>query len=202
MARKRRQWDPRYFDHVVMRGNNRQDIFKTQADFDEFFRVLHYAHMKHPFQLVAYCVMTNHYHLLLKSSMAPLGKVMGLINRRYTDYYKKKYNYSGYLYDSRYFAKQADSPAALLKISRYIHRNPIETVVPMVSRMEDYCYSSFHFYKGEKPPCYEFLDLKTLPSLLPPSYMKSNHEYCRYCEEELDEDGNLITSISEIFVGE
>ncbi|WOV88061.1 transposase [Sporosarcina oncorhynchi] len=194
MARKRRQWNTRYFDHIVMRGNNRQDIFRTQADFDEFFRVLNYANMKHPFRLIAYCVMTNHYHLLLQSPNAPLGKVMGLINHRYTDYYKKKYNYSGYLYDSRYFAKQADSPATLLKISRYIHRNPIKTVVPMVSRMEDYYYSSFHFYKGEKATCYVFLDLIILPSLLPSSYTKSNKDYYRYCEEELDEDGNIATT--------
>lgn len=106
------------FNHVVMRGNNRQDIFKDKADVAEFFRVLHYSYMKHPFTLSAYCIMTNHYHLLIRSPEAPLGKVMALINRRYSDYYKKKYNYSGYLYGSRYFAQKAESPTSILTISR------------------------------------------------------------------------------------
>lgn len=186
MGRKRRLWDPRYFDHVVMRGNNRQDIFKTEADVREFIRVLHYVYMKYPFQIIAYCIMTNHYHLLIKSPDVPLGKVMGLINRRYSDYYKKKYNYSGYLYDRRYFAAQVNNPEALLKVSRYIHRNPIETVVPMVSKMEDYSHSSFHFYEGDKPSPYEFLELSILPAILTSSYMNHDSKYCRYCEEELD----------------
>lgn len=117
----------------------------------EFFRVMHYSYMKQPFTLLAYCVMTNHYHLLIRSPEAPLGKVMGHINRRYSDYYKKKYQYSGYLYGSRYFAKCAENPIGILAVSRYIHRNPIETALPMVNRMEDYPYSSYAFYSRNIP---------------------------------------------------
>ena len=185
MARKNRVWNPQYFDHVIMRGNNRQEIFRTNADFNEFFRVLHYAYMKHPYQIVAYCIMTNHYHLLLRSPEVPLGKVMALINRRYSDYFKKRYGYSGYLYESRYFAKVAASPHSLLGVSRYIHRNPIETKVPMVNKMEDYQYSSFTLYHTEKPSPYIFLDLELLPSHLPPPYSKCRNGYRDYCYDKI-----------------
>lgn len=185
MARKRRSWNPEMFDHVVMRGNNRQDIFHDNRDMAAFFRALHYTYAKYPFTIIAYCIMTNHYHLLIRSPEVPLGKVMAYVNRRYSDMYKKKYEYAGHLYESRYFAEMAASPRSLLKVSRYIHRNPIDTKIPMVKRMEDYPNSSYHLYKyGGKPP-YSFIDLEILPSLLEKTFEKpSLTTYCSYCEEE------------------
>ncbi len=79
---------------------------------------------------------------------------MAIVNRRYTDYFKKKYRYSGFLYDSRYFAKMVTSPAALLAVSRYIHRNPIETKVPIVERLERYRHSSYPFYYTDTESSY------------------------------------------------
>ncbi|MGN4124008.1 transposase [Lysinibacillus sphaericus] len=92
MARKKRQWSPHHYNHVVMRGNNHQTIFNNAADYQAFFRVLQYAHQKYPFSIVVYCIMTNHFHLLIRSPEVPLGKVMAIINRRYSDYFKKNTN--------------------------------------------------------------------------------------------------------------
>ena len=187
MARPRREWDAKMFDHIVMRGNNRQNIFRNDADIAEFFRILHYVYEKYPFIIVAFCIMTNHYHLLIRSPEVPPGKIMAILNRRYTDYYKKKYRYSGFLYDSRYFAKMMTSTNDLLVVSRYIHRNPIETKVPMVDRLERYKYSSYPYYYTSTESPYPFLNLDLLPSLLPPSYEKTAQGYCAYCEaEEVD----------------
>lgn len=184
MARAKREWDGRMFDHIIMRGNNRQNIFKHEADIAEFFRILHYAYDKYPFTIIAFCIMTNHYHLLLRSPEVPPGKTMAILNRRYTDYYKKKYRYSGFLYDSRYYAKMITSPDDLLFVSRYIHRNPIETKMPMVERLERYKHSSYPYYYTETESPYPFLDLTLLPSLLPPSYEKNAAGYSAYCEAE------------------
>lgn len=162
MARKNRRWDPNKFDHVVMRGNNRQNIFSNKADMKELIRIFHYAHMKHPFTLIAYCMMTNHYHLLIRSPEVPLGKIMALINRRYTDYYKKKYKYTGFLYESRYYAKMVETPHGLLSTSRYIHRNPIETTTPMVDQLAQYPYSSYPLYATNAVSPYPFLNLDIL----------------------------------------
>lgn len=186
MARKKRQWNPKMYDHVVMRGNNRQDIFKNHADIMEFLRVLHYAYDKHRFIIIAYCIMNNHYHLLIRSPEVPLGKVMAHINRRYTDYYKKKYNYTGYLYDSRYFAKMVTSPKGLLAVSRYIHRNPIETKQPLVKRLEHYPHSSYPLYYNNSPASHPFLDVDLLPKILKEYNSITYWKYCELNEEEAD----------------
>lgn len=167
-----------------MRGNNRQTIFNDDADFQAFFRVLQYAYQKHPFSIMAYCVMSNHYHLLIRSPEVPLGTVMAIINRRYSDYFKKKYHYTGQLYERRYFAELVPSPTSLLAVSRYIHRNPIETKTPIVKKMEHYPYSSFHYYKLDIPSPYPFLNTALLQDNLPQNTAPHLQSYCQYCEEE------------------
>ena len=188
MGRKRRIWHPNMYYHVVMRGNNRNHIFQSRDDLRELFRIFHYAYDKHSFSIVAYCIMTNHYHLLMKSPEVPLGKIMSIVNRRYTEYYKKMYNTSGFLYESRYFAELLLTPKNILAVSRYIHRNPIETKVPIVTHMELYENSSYAFYKFSKPTTLPFLQLDILPSLLPTSINQTNENYCTYCEAEISDE--------------
>lgn len=170
-----------------MRGNNRQTIFKHDTDFQAFFRVLQYAHHKHPFSIIAFCIMSNHYHLLIRSPEVPLGTVMAIINRRYSDYFKKKYQYTGQLYERRYFAELVPSPTGILTVSRYIHRNPIETTPPMVEKMEHYPYSSFHHYKLGTLSPYPFLNTPLLQNYLPQTSASPLQSYCQYCEEEQTE---------------
>lgn len=154
MGRTKRLWHPDYFDHVVVRGNNRQVIFAEQQDFAEFFRALHYVYDQYPFELIAFCLMNNHYHLLIRSE-TPLSKTMMLLNRRYSDYYKKKYHYTGHLYENRYYSDMVLSAQGLLEVSRYIHQNPVRTKKPLVTELEHYPYSSFQYYiSPDKAPPY------------------------------------------------
>ncbi|EIM07143.1 hypothetical protein A1A1_07417 [Planococcus antarcticus DSM 14505] len=194
MGRNRRIWNPNAYEHVVMRGNNRQAIFLEDSDVAAFFRILTYAHEKYPFTMLAYCLMTNHYHLLIRSSEVPLGKLMALINKRYSDYYKKKYNYCGYFYESRYYAGKAITHKSILAISRYVHRNPINTNEPMVEDMKDYPHSSYRLYAESLCSPYEFLDLSYLPTILPPPYSSCIADYLLYCKETdlLDLEGEKL----------
>ncbi|MGG0643108.1 transposase [Sporosarcina gallistercoris] len=79
-----------------------------------------------PFTSVAFCIMSNHFHILMKSE-EDHSKIMKLINWRYSDYYLKLYRHVGRIYQRHYYSKQVCHPAALLIVSRYIHRNPVET---------------------------------------------------------------------------
>mgnify|MGYP003367570016 CR=1 FL=1 len=182
MPRKPRFWHPNVFFHVVMRGNNRQYIFNDRSDINELFRVFSYVYDKHPFTIISYCIMSNHYHLLLRSSEVPLSKIMMLANKRYTQYYKKKYRFTGQLYEKRYYASPIFDAQGILETSRYIHRNPIETKVPMVERMEHYPYSSYRFYKLNEPPQYQFLNLTILPSLFKKTVHQTNDYLCAFTE--------------------
>lgn len=183
MANRKRGWHPNGFYHIIVRGNNRQNIFNTERDMYEYFRNLNYVNSKCPFELYAYCIMSNHVHLLIRSRLVPLGKVMMRLNRRYSDYYRKKYNYVGQIYQNRYYSKEIVDPIGLLNVGSYIHRNPIETKEPMVDSMDQYRYSSYQYYFYEHKSPHVFLNLKLLPSLLPVGWEKTGRGYARYCRE-------------------
>lgn len=187
MARKRRVWNPIMYEHVTSRGNNRRTIFHSPADYRAFFRVLDYTYEQYPFTIIAYCLMTNHYHLLIRSPEVPLGKIMSIINSRYGDYYRAKYNVTGYLYEGRYYAEKVDGPAGLLSVSRYIHRNPIAAAHPLAAKMEDYPYSSFHYYISGEHPSYPYLETGHVISLLVMPYEQTSESYRKYCEEPAKE---------------
>ena len=119
--------------------------------------------------------MTNHVHLLLSSPEVHLGILMRNINKRYSDYYRKRHNYIGQIYQNRYFSKEIPASIKLLSTSAYIHLNPIETKTPMVNKLQDYPYSSYPAYFYNKPNAYPFIRLDLLPSFLnqtKPSYAK------------------------------
>ncbi len=190
MTGRKRNWRPDTFYHVVVRGNNREDIFKTTEDMYHFMRILNHAHRSFEFSIAAYCIMTNHYHLLI-SSKDDLSKIMQQINRRYSDYYAKYYNHVGRIYQRRYFSKAVRGSKNLLAVSRYIHRNPIETKVPMVDDLLNYPFSSFSYYQTEQIAAVPFLDLKTLPLLLKPPFKKTTSSYIEYCVTELKEETQI-----------
>ncbi|CAM3229957.1 transposase [Filibacter tadaridae] len=192
MTRRKREWHPNAYFHVVMRGNNRQSIYQTQEDQQELMRAIEYTYDKYHFTLLAYCFMTNHFHLLIRSEYVDLSKVMARINRRYTDYYAKRYGHVGRIYQKRYFSKEVDGPQAILAVSSYIHRNPIETFVPMVANLEAYPYSSFPYYANEAKVPPRFLKTDLVATFLPNPFEKTNQAYCLYCltykQQDIEED--------------
>lgn len=144
MGRKKRIWVPYSFYHVVCRGNRRDALFKDDHDFKTFFHILTSVHKKTPFELASFCLMTNHYHLQIRSKDQPLSKVMSFINKRYADYYNTKNNLTGHVFEKRYYDKMIDSKQGMLEVSRYIHLNPVEA--GMVLRAVDYKWSSYRQY--------------------------------------------------------
>jgi len=177
-----------------MRGNNRQNIFKTKEDMFELMRAFKHVNSKYPFTILAFCFMTNHYHILIKPIQDPLEKIMGLVNKRYSTSYSKRYGHIGQIYQKRYYAKEVDSSLGLLVVSSYIHRNPIDTKVPMVENLEEYPYSSFPLYWDESQPAPTFLNKELLKDFLPPPYAKTNADYCTYCltyRQKVEEDPHV-----------
>lgn len=148
MVRKPRIWFPGAAYHITCRGNHRNDIFKDQEDYLVYLTILEEAKHEYPFILIAYCLMTNHVHLQIKTKEIDTNKIMKKINQIYTMYFNNKYNYVGHLFQGRYFAELIIDDAQMLSTSRYIHLNPIRA--KMVKRPEDYEWSSYSMYIGEK----------------------------------------------------
>ncbi len=134
--------------HVMNRGRGRSTIFCGKRCIELFIQGLKEAHQRFGLEILAYCLMGNHYHLLVRTPRGNLGRCMRHINGLYTQRYNQLLKTDGPLFRGRYKAILVDAENYLLQVSRYIHRNPIETKKPLVEKLEDYYFSSYRYYIG------------------------------------------------------
>ncbi len=148
MARPLRIEYPGAVYHVTSRGNDRQAIYETKADRYRFLKLLEQACKRHQWSVYAYCLMDNHYHLLIETREATLSKGMRHLNGVYTQWYNntRKEKRFGHLFQGRYKAILVDRDNYLLELSRYIVLNPIRA--KMVSELMDYPWSSYRAMVG------------------------------------------------------
>jgi putative transposase len=132
------------FYHITSRGNERKDIFKTRKDREQFLSYLESAAERYNAVIHAYCLMGNHYHLLLQTPLGNLSRIMRHINGAYTTYYNVKKQRIGHLLQGRYKALLVDMDAYAQELSRYIHLNPVRAGI--VKRPEEYLWSSYRHY--------------------------------------------------------
>jgi len=126
MARLPRYVIPGQPQHVIVRVNNRTDIFYADADYQFYLEKLQLAYNKHDCKIHAYVLMTNHVHLLITPQEEDgISKVMQMLGRYYVQYYNYTYKRTGTLWEGRYKATLIDSEAYLLTCMRYIELNPV-----------------------------------------------------------------------------
>ena len=104
MARPLRIQYPGAFYHVTSRGNERKKVFKSQRDREKFLEYLESSTQRYDAVIHAYCLMDNHYHLLLETPLGNLSQIMQHINGAYTTYFNVKRKRSGHLFQGRYKA--------------------------------------------------------------------------------------------------
>lgn len=150
MARKARAEVEGGLYHVITRGNDRRQIFHSSADYEKFLALLAAQKMKLPFFLYAYCLMTNHVHLLIERQASAVGRIMHRLLTGYAQYYNRRYQRVGHLLQGRHKSILCQSDRYLSELVRYIHLNPVRA--QMVSKPEDYQYSSHRAYLGLEPP--------------------------------------------------
>ncbi len=144
MARKPRIHFRGALYHVISRGNQRQTIFRDDADRRRYLELLNHYRARYQFQLRAYVLMANHTHLLMEVGKYPLAKIMQGLQQSYTLYFNRKYKLVGHLFQGRYKAILCDRDAYLPELVRYIHLNPVRS--KMVSDPGDYLWSSHRDY--------------------------------------------------------
>jgi putative transposase len=110
----------------MQRGNNREDIFKSNNDKTFFLVQLGESKLKFGFQLYGYALLDNHYHLLLKTNEIPLSKIMQRQNSLYSRYYNRVHDRTGHLFGLRYKAALIQDESYLFAVLRYIHWNPVK----------------------------------------------------------------------------
>ena len=136
--------------HVIQRGNNRENVFFEKDDRKQYFSLLKKYSVKWTSPVMAYCLMTNHVHLLTKpGTEEALFKMMQGVTLCYTQYINRNYGRTGRLWESRYHSCIVDQEKYLWAVARYIEQNPVRA--GMVEKAEDYPYSSARAHiKGSK----------------------------------------------------
>ena len=127
--------------HICIRGNNRENIFLDDGDRIRFLGTLERCRGDYKIDCYAYCLMTNHVHLLVRSpSVKFLSKMMHRISSSYAGYFNKKHKRSGHLFQDRFSSWVIVDEEHLQKAKEYIENNPVSAGISQ--RREDYPWGS------------------------------------------------------------
>ena len=144
MARPLRVEYPGAYYHVINRGNNQEKIFLNDRDKEKFLEYLEKANERFSIIIHTYCLMSNHYHLLVETPEPNLSVAMQWINVSYATYFNRKRGRVGHLFQGRFKAILIDADQYLKHLSRYIHLNPVKAkLVPMASKYKWSSYAAF-----------------------------------------------------------
>ncbi len=162
MPRNARVLSKTGFYHVMLRGNERKDIFADEEDKAKFLDLLYGKKEAEGCLLYSYCMMDNHVHLVLKEGRNGITRLMRRIATSYATYFNRKYKRVGHLFQDRYKSESIENEAYLLTVIRYVHLNPEQAGI---AKADEYKWSSFHLYlrgtewKGHFPEMVEILQM-------------------------------------------
>lgn len=145
------KWNEGSSYHITVRGNHRNDIFRDEEDFQVYLTMLEESFIYYSnlgYELICYCLMDNHVHLMVLTGKEPLTRLMRRINSMYTKYFNKKYNYIGHLFQAKYHAEIIFDDKQFLEATRYVHLNPVKA--NMVEKPAEYEWSSYSMLIGER----------------------------------------------------
>jgi len=144
MPRKERYSEPGIY-HIINRGTERRDVFLEPQDYEYFLELLIVSVKTFDIIVHSFCLMTNHYHLLIETKQHNLSKTMQYINDKYAKFFNKKYLRVGHLWQGRFKSYPLFDDAHFWIVAKYIERNPIK--VNMVKDISTYKFQSFFLWK-------------------------------------------------------
>ena len=129
--------------HVIVRGEGRRIIFEDDEDRDTFLRMLEASAQRYGVALYAWCLMSNHAHIIARVCLERLSRMMQSLTSGYAVYYNKRHGHVGHVFAGRYKSEPIDGDEYLMAAVRYIHFNPIKGGL---SKTCDYAWSSYRDY--------------------------------------------------------
>ena len=129
--------------HIILRGNDKQDIFFDEQDYIKFIKELIKVKEKYQCEYYAYCLMSNHVHMVIYDKQNMISKIIQSIAIAYSSYFSKKYEKVGHLFQNRFLSKNIESREYLLEVVRYIHQNPLKA---KITNTDKYRWSSYQEY--------------------------------------------------------
>jgi len=148
MARPWRIQFPQAIYHITSRGNNRQAIFLDDRDRFDFLGCLATASARFGLEIFAFCLMSNHYHLFLRTPRGNLSQTMHWFNATFTSRFNRRHRRSGHLFQGRYHTVLVANEAHWQELSMYLHLNPVRAGI--VDDPAEFEWSSFRDYTGRQ----------------------------------------------------
>lgn len=130
--------------HIMLRGINRQTIFEDEEDKERLLETIQKYKEVSQYQIYAYCIMSNHIHLLIKETEDSISDSIKRISSSYVFWYNNKYKRCGHLFQERFNSEAVENDEYFLTVVRYIHQNPVKA--GLVKKMSDYKWSSYNEY--------------------------------------------------------
>jgi len=178
------------YHHVINRGVNRGIIFNTPDDKEMFLQIINKSATIHKVILHDYCIMDNHYHLLIETSKENISTFMRIVNANYAKYFNKKYKRTGHLWQDRYKSRYITDENYLYVLLRYIESNPIEAGITKKVGEFPFTFASMIFHAKNYYPCSSDsllvtqFDIQTLHEFLDSSMTQNELEYLKEKEKQ------------------
>ncbi len=172
--------------HIVMRGINRQVLFKDDQDYRQFLIILNRCKENLGLEVLGWCLMNNHVHLLLKEGDENISATMKRIGVSYVRYHHAKHDCVGHLFQDRFHSETIEDDPYLLTVVRYIHQNPVKA--KLVHLPSDWKWSSCSGYYGREVYPSNLLDPGLILNIIYPGDQKKAQQMFKAFNEALNED--------------
>ncbi len=194
--------------HVTSRGDRREPIYRDDEDREAHLAIIAQAMARFDAQVLAYCLMGNHYHLVLQTRQANLSRLMRHVNGVYTQAFNRRHGLGGHLFQGRFKAIVVDRDAYLVALCRHVERNPV--AAGLVAAAQEWPWSSCQAHIGEvgAPP---WLDSDGLlgqvlgrPVATAADRRKAARQYAGWVEEEAADAASFWQAAlrGQIFLGD
>jgi len=175
--------------HVMNRGRRGEEVFSGKNDYTAFIDILKELVEDYNVKIAAYCLMTNHYHLLLQTPDANISRSMRHLNGVYTQRFNRTHHCDGPLFRGRFKSILVDADSYLLELLRYIHRNPL--AAGLVDNLSKYAWSSHkgYLFSAQK---WDWLNKNYVLSLFSKNRAESINKYKKFVSKETLEEISQI----------
>ena len=199
MSRPIRIEFPNALYHVTSRGDRRESIFEDDEDRRIFLRTLEQAVRQFNWLCHAWCLMDNHYHLLIETPDGNLSKGMRQLNGVFTQASNRRHRRVGHLFQGRFKAILVDSDAYLLELARYVVLNPVRA--GLVKRAQDWAWSSYRASMGLAPPA-PFLQVDGLLAQFAKRRDTARTRYAQFVAEGIKAESPWQQLKAQVFLGD
>jgi putative transposase len=163
--------------HVTARGNRRQQIYLAESDVARFLAGLDEVVKRYRWTCYAFCLLPNHYHLLLETTQPNLGDGMRDLNGPYAQWFNRRYGLGGHLFQDRFHSAAVENDSHLLELTRYIALNPVRA--GLCGHPADWPWGSYRATVGRAPKP-AFLAIESVLGLFSANPRSSRQQYASF----------------------